>query len=97
MPWYRAIIRGENVFLEMEGAVQRLGFYTNRFIEAATSDQAEHDAIAEIRAETKLRNGLRNLTNDPPMLFVDEIVEVASAEIPNVKQGLAFFKSENDG
>ena len=97
MPWYRAFVRGENFFLEVDGKVQRFGFYTNRFVEAADPREAENTAVARIRSHDRLRSGVCNLSEDPPMIYVDEIAEISRDDVPEKEQGLAFFVSEVNG
>ncbi len=96
MPWYRARIRGENFFMQFDEEVKRLGFFTNRFIEGSNSSEVEERAIAQIRDDPKLKNGLLNGVEDPPMIFVDEIVEVDADTVPEIRPGFAFFPAAND-
>ena len=79
--------------MESEGAIKRFGFYTTRFIEAADETEAEHRTMATLRKEDRLRGKVRNDPSDPPMLFAEEIIEIASFEgVENGEPGLAFYE-----
>jgi hypothetical protein len=90
MAWYRLFVRGGNFFFEMEGKVQRFGFYTNRFVEAPNPGQAELDVVAQLKLEPKLQ-GHKNTRADPPMTHVEEITEISKNDVPSNIQGLALF------
>lgn len=96
MPWYRVRIRGENLFMQFDGEAKRVGFFTNRFVEGSDFSKIEERAIAEIRDEPKLKNGLLNRVEDPPMIFVQEIVEIDADTVPEIRPGFAFFPAAND-
>lgn len=64
------MIRGENFFMQLNGEVKRLGFYTNRFVEASDRSLVEQQAIAQVRKDPKLGVVL-NAPDDPPILFLD--------------------------
>jgi hypothetical protein len=48
---YRVLVRGRNCFTELDGRVQRLGFYATPFCEAVDEEDAGRRAIALVRAE----------------------------------------------
>ena len=52
MQKYRVIGHGQNLLTEVDGVRQRLGFYTNVFIEAFTSADAESRAIDLVREDS---------------------------------------------
>ena len=82
--------------MRIDEEVKRLGFFTNRFIEATCSSDAELVAIAQVRDDPKLCVGTLNATDDPPMIYVDEIVEVNGDAVPEMRHGYTFFPAEND-
>ena len=45
MQKYRVLIHGQNLLTEVDGVRQRLGFYTNVFVEGFTPANAEERAI----------------------------------------------------
>lgn len=95
MKKYRVFINGQNFLLNFDDRVQKMGFYTTRFVEAATPEDAEQAAIQMMR-EGKLNGIVLNEKGDPAMLYVDEIVEVKKLQRD---WGLGFYpenESEDD-
>lgn len=90
---YRVLINGENFLLNFDGRVQKMGFYTNRFVEADNPEDAEQVAIEMMRREDKLKQIVLNDQNDPPKLFVEEIAEVEQLE---TQQGLSFYSEDEN-
>ena len=85
---FRVLVNGKNFIIEMEGeGLQRMGFFTTRFVEASSPEHAENTAVDMIR--TKLSQAVKNLPEDPPLMFVDELEELS--EFPsNTKAGTGF-------
>jgi hypothetical protein len=95
MKKFRILLRGENFFMESGGAMKRFGFYTTRFAEAHDEAEAERPVVEAFRQEGQLRGRVLNDRSDPPMLFAEEIVEIASFEsVENRKPGLAFYEDQ---
>ncbi|MBA4097246.1 MAG: hypothetical protein C0484_10825 [Rhodospirillum sp.] len=95
MKKFRILIRGENFFMKSEGAVRRFGFYTTRFAEAQDEAEAERLVVEAFRQEGQLRGRVLNDRSDPPMLFAEEIVEIASFEgVETRTPGLAFYEDQ---
>jgi hypothetical protein len=89
---YRVLLRGQNFLLNYEGKVQRLGFYTTRFVEADNEAAAEEKALARLRDDPTLRAAVLNEQSDPPMMFIEEISQLDSFDglnLPGV--GLSFY------
>ena len=91
MKKYCVLINGRNFLLDFDGKKQKMGFYTNRFVEAKSVKEAENLAIDLMRREPKLNNNVFNNQNDPPMLYVDEIKEVN--QLRN-QHGLGFYSEQ---
>ncbi len=72
-----------------------MGFFTNRFVNAATPEIASASAIAAVRSAPKLHGLILNDSDDPPLFFVDEIEEVSELEVPEVESGFAFFEADS--
>ena len=51
MQKYRVMIHGENLLTEVEGVRQKLGFFTNVFVEAFTVADAEGRAVEVVRED----------------------------------------------
>jgi len=52
---------------------KRVGFYTTRFVEASSPQEAEKVAIDAIKHDPHLRGLMLNQQDDPLLVFVDEI------------------------
>lgn len=97
MPWYRAMVRGENFFMRLKGEIKRYGFYTTRFVEASRREDAEHDALDRIKNDAELRAAVLNPDNIAPELFIEELVEVEADNVPENKgAGFSFYPGESD-
>jgi hypothetical protein len=96
MPWFRALVRGENFLVDVNGETKRFGFYTTRFIEADAIENAEIAAVEAIRGDKELRHTALNERNDPPLVFVEEIHEILKTEIPSASTGFTFFPAESE-
>jgi hypothetical protein len=97
MPWYRAMVRGENFFMRLTGEIKRYGFYTTRFVEASRREDAEHDALDRIKNDAELRAAVLNADNIAPELFIEELVEVEADSVPEDKgAGFSFYPRESD-
>jgi hypothetical protein len=92
MPYYRVFLEGRNFWIEIDESQQRLGFYTTRFVEAPSEDDAEKIGISLIRSDKRLNP--RNHRNDPPRIDVSEIEEVDEADVPDLPPGYAFYPED---
>lgn len=54
MPWYKCFIEGENFPGHLIGESSPIGFYTTRFIEASSPDEAEQLAFEKLKTEESL-------------------------------------------
>jgi hypothetical protein len=89
------MIRGDNFFMQLDEEVKRLGFYTNRFVQASGAAEVEQLAVAQIRKDPKL-GSILNRPDDPPMLYVEEITEIEADSVPQSAQGFTFFPAESN-
>jgi len=74
--------------------VKRFGFYTTREVEAADPDSAESMALQLMNESSTLRDMVRNSADDPPMLFIEEVVEIESVDSAKPVPGFAFYDDE---
>jgi hypothetical protein len=92
---FRVLVRGENFFLNLEGAVKRYGFYTTRLVDAPNEAEAERLAIEMLRENERLRGQVLNDRSDRPMLFAEEIAELSPQDAVEPRApGLAFFEDQ---
>ena len=92
MQKYRVIVHGRNLWTNVDGVRQRVGFYTNVFIEAFTQADAESRAIELIRKDVHLREMMTNAEDEPLSLSADEVQELQSfdgAQLP--RTGLSLY------
>lgn len=90
MQKYRVLIHGENLLTEVDSVPQKLGFFTNVFIEAFTAADAESRAIEIVRASARLADIRLNQDDDPVKLLVDEVHDIDSFD-DNKSRHLVFF------
>lgn len=76
MPNYQVLINGQNFLIDVDGRIERHGFFTVRFIEATDAAAAENQAVEMIREAEPLRELVRNTPDDPPIMDVTQIVEL---------------------
>jgi hypothetical protein len=78
MAKFHVFLNGTNFWLKFGGKPGRFGFYTTRFIQADSAEQAELLAVELIREDEALRNNLLNDASDPPKITLERIEEVDS-------------------
>lgn len=92
---YRVLLNGRNFLLDLGDGLAPHGFFTTRFVEADTSDEAEVKAVASVRKREEIKAKLRNLPDTPPMLFAEEIEEIENFDsIENPEQGIIWYKED---
>lgn len=75
---FRIYINGINFLIRFEGKLEKHGFFTTRYTEGNNESEAELVAIDLIRDE--LKEIVLNQKSDPPVLNVQETVELESFE-----------------
>ena len=65
MPKYRILLNGRNFWMNLENTFGRFGFYTWRYVEAPTPEEAERLAVDVVRGEETLRSAVLNASSDP--------------------------------
>jgi len=95
MKKYRLFFEGKNCLIKSNGGKKRAGFFTTRFIEAETREEAEKRARNSIEAE--LEDILLNERSAPPLLITEEIVEIESFEDNTVPgKGFTWFYEDEE-
>ena len=96
MTHYGVSLKGENIWLDMEGKPSRMGFFTTRYVVAENESEAEIKAVQMLRDDPKLKNVL-NDKSDPPMIYCEGIQSVEDFDPSTVvQQGYAFYPEESD-
>jgi hypothetical protein len=75
MPIYRIMVEGNGCLVEIDGVLQRLGFYATRFIESEDDEAARTVAMDSVWAE--LQPWLQNPPDFPPTLTIESVDETA--------------------
>ena len=92
MSKYRVLLNGQNFLLNFDGLPQKLGFYVTRFVDAADDEEAEKAAVALLRDDASLKGLVLNGRDDPPMLYADEVEELAAYDPEeHVNTGFSWY------
>ena len=70
------MVEGANFLITFDDETSKYGFFTTRFLEARTEEEAENETIEMLRVE--LAEVVENDQSDSPVMFIDEIVELDS-------------------
>jgi len=76
MAKYLVSLQGENLLLEVRGEKAKYGFHTKRYVEAASPEEAEMNALKLIFNDRNLQQSIANTPEDPPAVTAGEITEV---------------------
>ncbi|WKL58623.1 hypothetical protein Q1W73_06460 [Asticcacaulis sp. ZE23SCel15] len=93
--WYRVMLKGENFRTKTDGKTEILGFYTTRYVEAGSEDEAEHKAVDLIRKDESLKKIVLNAKDDPPLIYLEEIDVVLSDHSNEPVMGYVFYPDKN--
>ena len=92
MPWYRCFIKGENFPGAIIGESTPIGFFTTRFVEASSVEEAEAKALTNLKNEqtfSSLPPGFDRPVN-AKVLF-ENIEEVERSVVDETNLGFSFF------
>lgn len=92
MKVYSVFINGQNFLIESGGKLEKVGFYTTRFVEAENEKDAEDKAISMMCSDLELKKSAQNEKDNPPMMYTDKIGQVE--KIPDHQPGLVFYNEE---
>lgn len=90
MPLFRCFIRGDNFPGMLLGQQEPIGFYTTRFVEAETPEQAELLAVDLLRVDSSLDVPQEHRTHDSKVYF-ENIDEVPAETERKPNKGFTFF------
>lgn len=92
---YRVVLEGKNFLLDLDGTVQKHGFFTTRYVQASDEEEAELNAVDLVRNDDQLLTAVKNEKTDPPMIYLDEIEELDSFEgIKVLGAGYSFYTDD---
>ena len=94
MPLFRCLIRGEN-FPSIVGTEGLAGFYTTRWVEALSTEEAEQVGLEALRGEVEFSEDQKRNAPDAKVYF-EEIAEVPedTPRVPN--KGATWFPMDED-
>ena len=72
---YRVVLKGENFEIVTENKVTNMGFYTTRFVNAESLDEAEMKAIELIKNDEYLLKSVVPNSSVEPMIYVEAIYQ----------------------
>lgn len=93
---FRALINGQNLSIELDGKVRKVGFYTTRRVEADTREEAQASSIDLMRTDARLLTLLRNALDDPPVFLIDEISELIDDFDQVSDTGFSFYREDEE-
>lgn len=93
MKIFKTLIEGQNFLVKVEGAVQRLGFFTTRAVHGLNPTQAEVVIRQELKDE--LCSKVLNSQDDPPKIVFGEFIEI-DAETASLipKSGCTWYPQD---
>ncbi|MDT4331833.1 hypothetical protein ACQE3E_12130 [Methylomonas sp. MED-D] len=94
---YEVIINGQNFLMEVDGKIERMGFYVTRYVEADNHEEAELKAVYLVRNIERLKGAHLNTEDDPPMLYLEEMYEIENFDgLETLEPGIAFYNDEQE-
>lgn len=95
MAWFRLFACGENFPIDVDGEVMLCGFYTTRYVEAASPSEAENIVSEMLFEDPDLEAppGYDDLGVRPSIRF-EEVDQVAAPL--DINDGFSFFPMEEE-
>lgn len=91
MPKYKLLLHGRNLYAKINGRIEKVGFYTTLIVEAETSSEAEIKAQQILEEDHRVKDLTANRPDQPFMLSVEEVEQLAANEIDIEATGFAFY------
>ena len=94
---YKVLLEGSNFIIESDKGPTKMGFYTTRFVEANSPQEAEKLSIELIQNDSQLKNSITNEGSDPPLINLDSIEELSNFgdnKVPG--KGYTFYPEEKE-
>lgn len=84
---YKVFLAGRNYLMRFDDEVEKVGFFTTRWIDSSSLEDAKRQAIELIKSE--LQDLVLNKHSDPPKIIVESVSVVDPSE-RNLSQGRGF-------
>jgi hypothetical protein len=91
--WYRCLVRGEDFPLVLKGELDLFGFYTTRFVDASTPEDAEHRATRLILADPSLSFSMGAPAAEGARLYFESVDRVDEQGASN--SGFTFYRMKD--
>jgi len=98
MKRFKVKLHGKNFLLNLDGELNKYGFYATKFVKAENPQEAEKMAIILIHQNQSLRDTVFNEKTDRPTINMEEIKEVNFLKFFAQKSTTGFtFYPEDEG
>ena len=98
MKKFKVKLHGKNFLLNLDGELNKFGFYATRFVRAESPQEAEKIAIILTHQNPNLRDTILNEKADRPTISLEEIKEVGFLKFFAKKSTTGFtFYPEDEG
>lgn len=91
MSTYQVLVRANNLLLEVDGSIRKMGAYTTRIVTAASAEEAAQAAIALVSRADQLIKKLRNPEGSPPTFVAEKVVPIEDKPQGSTAPGFSFF------
>ena len=96
MPTYEVELNGRNFWMEVDGVPRHVGFYTLRYVDAKSPQEAAQAAVQAVRQSESLANVL-NDRSDPPKIYAEDIIELSEVPQPDeIELSLSFYSEDDE-
>ena len=96
MKKYQLLLNGKNFHLDLSEGTKSYGFFTTRWVEAINEKEAELKGVDLICKDQSLSEAVQNPENDPPMIYLEKISELADAfELKTPGEGYTFYREDD--
>jgi len=91
MPWYKCFVHGKDFPGELISQKSAAGFYTTRFAQAGSPEEAELKVLAELKRDPRLKLPEGLSAPEKSRLFFEDIVEIRADEVPLAEEPFAWY------
>ncbi len=86
------MLNGQNFVIDRGNGEAKYGFYTTQFVEANSKADAENIVIDAIKNSIDIKTRIKNLPNDQPMMYAEDIEVVECMPSDEQASALSWFK-----
>lgn len=94
MPWYKCFVHGKDFPGRLADEQGTVGFYTTQFIEANSPQEVEELGMKALKENPKLQLELITQEDARAMVYYEEILEIAKADVPKTQGGFVWYKED---